>query len=114
MDEILDLAARLGKSIGADPRAKRLTEARAALQNSLEDRQLLADYENQQRKMHALEIENKPIEPEDKRKLADLHGKVISSKALKDLLTVEADYLELTTMVSQRIEQEALRSTGQD
>jgi cell fate (sporulation/competence/biofilm development) regulator YlbF (YheA/YmcA/DUF963 family) len=110
MEEILDLAARLGKAIGADPRASRLREARAELEASLEDRQLLADYEKQQQVVRRLELENKPIEPNDKRKLADLHAGVIGSEVLKRLLTAEADYIELSALVHQRIEQEIFRS----
>jgi cell fate (sporulation/competence/biofilm development) regulator YlbF (YheA/YmcA/DUF963 family) len=110
MEEILDLAARLGKAIGSDPRASRLREARVALEASLEARQLLADYEKQQQAVRRLELENKPIEPDDKRKLADLHAKVVGSEVLKGLLTAEADYVELSSLVHQRIEQEIFRS----
>jgi hypothetical protein len=50
----------------------------------------------------------KPIAPEDKRRLADLHAKVIGSRVIKDVLKAQADYLELMTAVSQRIEEAAL------
>ena len=74
-----------------------------------EARQMLDDYENQQQKLGELQAANKPIEPADKRRLADLHQKVISNPLLKDLLKAQADYLELMTLVSARIEQESLR-----
>ncbi len=108
MDDILELAARLGKRIAGDPRGRQMVEARAALENSVEDRQLLSDYEKQQRRLHDLEVAGKPIEPEDKRRLADLHAKVASSRVIKNLLKAQTDYLALMSMVSQRIEQEAL------
>lgn len=110
MDEILEIAKRLGERIAADPRGRQMADARAALDGSLQDRQLLQDYEAQQQKMHELEASGKPIEPEDKRRLADLHGKVIGSRVIKDLLKAQADYLELMTLVSQRIEEAALGS----
>ncbi len=112
MEDILDLASRLGKQIAADPRGKQMAEARAALEGSLEDRQLLDDYEKQQKKVHELEVGGKAIEPEDKRCLADLHAKVVASPVIKDLLKAQADYVTLMTMVSQRMEQEALAPTG--
>jgi cell fate (sporulation/competence/biofilm development) regulator YlbF (YheA/YmcA/DUF963 family) len=112
MDAILELADRLGKSIGADSRAQRMSEARAALENSLDDRQLLGDYEKQQRKMHELESKGEPIEPDDKRRLADLHAKVASSEVLKALVKAQADYLELMTTVSQRIEKAVWGTPG--
>jgi len=111
MDEILDFATRLGQRIAADPRGRQMADARAALDGSLSDRQLLQDYETQQHKMHELEASGRPIEPEDKRKLADLHGKVVGSPIIKDLLKAQADYLELMTLVSQHIEEAALGLT---
>ena len=114
MEEILDLAARLGKAIHADPRAARLREARAALEANLEDRQLLADYERQQQLVRTREFENKPIEPEDKRKLADLHAKVVGSEVLKNLLIAQADYIELTALVSRKIDEETFRPPPKD
>lgn len=109
MEDILELAAKLGKRIAEDARARRMAEARAAFEKSSEARQLLDDYENHQQKLGELQAANRPIEPEDKRKLADLHQKVISHAVLKDLLKAQADYLELMTLVSARIEQESLR-----
>ena len=108
MDQILELAARLGERIAADPRGRQMADARAALDGSLQDRQLLEDYEAQQQKMNELAAAGRPIEPEDKRRLADLHAKVIGSRVIKDVLKAQADYLELMTAVSQRIEEAAL------
>ncbi len=108
MDQILELAARLGERIAADPRGRQMADARAALDGSLQDRQLLEDYEAQQQKMNELAAAGRPIEPEDKRRLADLHAKVIGSRVIKDVLKAQADYLELMTVVSQRIEEAAL------
>ena len=108
MDQILEQAARLGEQIAADPRGRQMADARAALDGSLQDRQLLEDYEAQQQKMNELAAAGRPIEPEDKRRLADLHAKVIGSRVIKDVLKTQADYLELMTAVSQRIEEAAL------
>lgn len=108
MDEIMDLAKKLGERIGADARAKAMGAARTALEKSMTDRQLLADYENAQMTLHSLESAGKPIEPDQKRKFADLHGKVIASVVIKNLLKAQADYLELMSNVSQQIEDAAM------
>ncbi len=108
MERILEMADRLGKLIAKDPRTVKLAEARAALDGSLENRQLLADFEKQQQKVYSLEGQGKPIEPEDKRALADLHAKVVGSEVLKGLMTAQADYVELMTHVSRHIEQASL------
>ncbi len=112
MQEILELATKLGRRMAADPRAQRMAAARTALDESLEDRQILHDYEEQQRKVGGLEAEGKPIEPEDKRRLAELHAKLAGSEVIKALLKAQADYVELMTAVSQRIEQETMGSTA--
>ena len=102
MDEILDLATKLGKRIAQDPRASHMVTAQVALENSLSDRQLLADYEQQQQRIYELEVSGKPIEPNDKRKLADLHGKVVGSPVIKQVLKAQADFLEVMNSVSDR------------
>ena len=108
MNEILELAGQLGKRIAADPRGERMVQAQAALADSEQDRQLLADYETQQRKLHELEAQMKPIEPDDKRKAVDLHARVVASEVLKRLLRAQADFAELMSAVSRRIEQEVM------
>ena len=50
--------------------------------------------------------------PEDKRRLAELHAKLAGSEVIKALLKAQADYVELMTAVSQRIEQETMGSTA--
>jgi cell fate (sporulation/competence/biofilm development) regulator YlbF (YheA/YmcA/DUF963 family) len=113
MDEILDLAAKLGKQIAADNRTKAFAAARKALDEDSAQQQLLADYEAQQRRIGELQAGGKPIEPEDKRKLQALHERVISSDAIKTLLASQADYVELMAHVSQRIEQEAFTAISE-
>lgn len=113
MDEILELAERLGKRIAADPRGGQMAKAQAALNNSTEDRQLISDYEAQQRRIGQLELQGKPIEPEDKHRLADLHAKVIASEVIKGLMKAQADFAELMSTVSRRIEQEVMGSPGE-
>lgn len=108
MNEILELATQLGRLIAADPRAQSMSAARDSLEKSVEDRQLLADYEAQQQKMAKLQSEGKPIEPEDKHKLADLQAKLAGSGVLKVLLKAQTDYVELMTTVSRRVEEEAV------
>ncbi len=113
MNEILELAAKLGKLIQADPRAERMAKARTGLESSAADRQLLGEYENAQLKLHKLEAQGKPIEPEDKHNLADLHARVAASEVIKELLKAQVDYADLMSGVSMRIEQEAVGATPQ-
>ncbi len=109
MDKILELAGQLGELIAADPRGERMANAQARLQGSADDRQNLAEYETKQRALHELQVQGKPIEPEDKRALADLHAKVVGSEAIKELSKAQMDFAELMSAISKRIEQEVLR-----
>ena len=103
MDEILELATKLGKRMAADPRAQRMAAARAALGHSADDRRLLEDYEEQQRRVGQLQVE---------RRLADPHSRIVGSEVIKSLLKAQADYVELMNAVSQRIEQETIGEAG--
>jgi cell fate (sporulation/competence/biofilm development) regulator YlbF (YheA/YmcA/DUF963 family) len=108
MNDILELAARLGKRIAEDERGRRLAESRQALEHSLADRQLLADFEDCQHRILDLQQAGRPIEPADKRKLADLQDRVAGSTVIRNLLKAQADYLELMSHITERIEREAL------
>ena len=90
MDDILELASRLGRRIADEPRAKRMVAARAALDASLVDRRLLSEFEDVQGRLYELESSGKPIEPEDKRRFVELQQKVIQSSVIKDLLKAQA------------------------
>jgi len=109
MDDILELAAKLGKRIAEDKRAMAFAEARQKLEEDLKARTLIADYEKLQMSMAELEASGRPIEPENKRKLASLHEQVIGNDVLKHLLKAQADFLQLMTTVTQRMEDEAMR-----
>lgn len=114
MDDILELAGRLGKRLAADPRGARMVAAQHALEKSRANRELLADYERHQHKLMELESRGKPIEPEDKRRLADLHVKVTGSDVIKNLMKAQADFLELFSAVTHRMEAEVLGSATPD
>lgn len=108
MDDILELASRLGKRIASDARGQNLANARAALEKSQLDRQLLIDFEDHQHRLLQSQQEGKPIEPEDKRKLVALQDKVTASPVIKNMLKSQADYLELMSNVMSSIEREVL------
>ncbi|MCH8147669.1 MAG: YlbF family regulator [Planctomycetes bacterium] len=108
MNEILELATKLGKMMAADPRAVAMATARNGLEESRPDRQLLNEYESQQQKLAGLEAEGKPLEPEDKRRLADLHAKVASSDVIKAVIKAQTGYVEMMSAVSRRIEEQAM------
>lgn len=104
MTDIVELAERLGKRIATDPRGTRMASAQRALDASLPDRQLLADYEQHQLRLAQQQMAGGPIEPEDKRKLVELQQKVAGNAVLKELLAAQADLVELLHTVWARVE----------
>ncbi|HEY3242455.1 MAG TPA: YlbF family regulator [Phycisphaerae bacterium] len=104
MDPILDVARDLGKRLAEHPKVKAYLEANEAVAASASTRQILTDYESQARKIEELTAANQPVEPEDKRKLADLEQKMASDPLMKTLLKAQADYVGLMRQVQAAIQ----------
>ena len=104
MDEILGLACQLGKRIAEHPRGKAFREAQRALAEDSEAQSLLKEFNDQAQHIQALEAQNRPIEPEDKRKLADTQQRVAGNPYLSSYAKAQADYLEMMQQVSSAIE----------
>ena len=100
MNEIIDMAAQLGKAIAGSKQASDLREARKGLDAEPATLQVLKDYQAQADKMNKLEQENKIIEVEDKRKLQELHDKLIASGAFKKFTAAQMEYVDLLRQVS--------------
>ncbi len=112
MDKIIEQAKKLGELIAEDSRAQNMRAAQQALASSQEDRMLLDSYQTQQQRILELEQQGKPVEPEDKRKLADLHDKVIANRVIKDLIKAQTEYIDLMTRVTREIETLSLGGAG--
>lgn len=108
---LLEQARSLGKSIGQHKRMRAFNEAREGVQRDPAAQQILQDYSQYMEKLQRLEAEGKPIEPTDKRKLAEIEGRMSSNDALKQLMRAQADYIELMDRVNSAME-EALAGPG--
>ncbi|MCP4594485.1 MAG: YlbF family regulator [bacterium] len=104
MDAILELARRLGKQIAEDPRAKTFHQAQADLNQNTDAQQLLKSFNEQIQRVQSLEEEHKPIEPEDKRKLAETQQQISGNACLSAYAKAQADYVELMQHVSAAVE----------
>ena len=71
MEELLSLAARLGREIGAHPRTQAFTDAAKAVAEDRDAQRVLADYQKQVEHIRRLEAEQKPIEVADKHVIKD-------------------------------------------
>lgn len=100
IEEITQLAGRLGKQIAESPEAKKLREARAELRNDSETHQTLQEYQKQSEKMSQLRQENKPIEVGDKHRLEELEQKLTASETFKRFTAAQVDYVDLMRKVN--------------
>jgi len=102
--ELLDQARALGKALAQHPHIRAFTAAQARARADAEARQLLESYRQHTEKVRALELQRKPIEPEDKRKLVEYEQKIASHPALKELMRAQADYVALMNQINRAIE----------
>lgn len=107
MDDIIAEARALGKKIAGHPRMKNFVTAARAVAQNREAQDVLKRYQDQAQKVQMLEMNGKPIEPDDKRLLADLQGKVASNELLKNMLRYQADYLEMMKRINDAIDSAA-------
>jgi len=104
MEDIIELANRLGEAISRSPQSAALRAAREQFNKHPDLVQLLKDYQAQADKIAQLERENKPIEVEDKHKLEELHNKLIAAEPFKKLTSAQVEYIDLMRRVNETIQ----------
>jgi cell fate (sporulation/competence/biofilm development) regulator YlbF (YheA/YmcA/DUF963 family) len=104
VDRILSLAKRLGQAVREDERHEELQAAREAVNAQEKSRDLFEGYYKQQEKVSELMAQQKPVEPEDKKKLAQLQQDLAADDNAKRLLKAEADFAHLMRQVNQSIQ----------
>lgn len=117
MDEIIEMAAGLGKRLAADPKATAYVQALKAVRDDAEASQIVLDFQVHAEKLGTLEAEGKPIEPAEKRRLMDLQDRMIGHEKLKALQRAETDYALMMHHVNSAIEgplAERLRAVESD
>ncbi len=95
MEQIIEVAAQLGKLLADHPRTKAFLAAMAQVQQDSQAKQLLNDHHAQATKIRQLEANLKPVEVPDKRKLADLEARMAGNELLKHMTRCQADYLQM-------------------
>ena len=106
MEEILEIASKLGAAIANHNRYKMFKDAEEQLKKDDEAREISEELEKQSRKIHELEKNLQPVEVEDKKRLQQLREKVASNQSIQNFLKVKTDYVELMTKANKRIEAE--------
>jgi len=111
MDEVLELAQKLGAAIARHDRYRALVAARKSLDADEQAMGLNKALIEQTMKIAELEDKQAPVEPEDKRELKRLQDETRANPALQEFARAEADYVEVMNKVNRAI-QEALDGEG--
>lgn len=101
---LLDQARALGEAIAKHPHIQVFLAAQDNARKDGEAQQLLEAYKKQAEHIRLLEAQRKPVEPADKRKLADYEQKLASNPALKELMRAQADYVALMNQINRAME----------
>lgn len=99
-EQIIAQARDLGKAIAAHPRCRDFLAAARAVAEDHAAQDALRAYQEHAIKIRGLEASGKPIEPDDKRKIAELERTMASNEKLKAMMKHQADYLELMHRVN--------------
>jgi len=100
VDDIVELADRLGKAIAESEQGRNLRKARDALSQHKDLEQTLRDYQQQMNKIAKLQEVNSPIEVEDKHKLQQLQDKLLASEIFKEFTAAQVEYVDLMRKVN--------------
>ena len=106
MDQLIELAKRLGRQMAAHERTKLLKKAQKAVDQDDQAHELVNGYQLHADKINKLQEEHKPIEVEDKHKLRDLEEKMSQNPNLSELTRRQVDFLDMMSKVRQAIDSE--------
>jgi cell fate (sporulation/competence/biofilm development) regulator YlbF (YheA/YmcA/DUF963 family) len=103
--DLVNKARELGKQLSAHPRVKAFIAAQDALRKDGDAQRLMMEYREHMERMQVLEMERKPVEVADKRKVQELESRVAGNETLKTLMRAQADYFELMNSINGAIDE---------
>lgn len=112
MEEIIADARALGKKIAAHPRTAAFMKAARAVSEDREAQDILGAYQEQVERVHTLEAEGKPIEPEDKRRLMEREAALAGNAKLKEMMKAQTDYMEMMHRINSAIDEASSAAAG--
>jgi cell fate (sporulation/competence/biofilm development) regulator YlbF (YheA/YmcA/DUF963 family) len=106
MDAILALAKQLGSAIAADERCNALKQAAVAFKADADAQKLEQEYTTAANELRAKEQQGQPIEPEEKRREAELRTQMATNETIRRFVRAQADFRQLMQAVNETIEKE--------
>ena len=102
-DAVLEAAAQLGSRLAAHPAYAAFNAVMKKLEADTEAQRLVTDLRRHQQGMAEKEQGGQPIEVSDKHKLRDLQAAAAGNALLREMQTVEMDYVDLMRQVDGKI-----------
>jgi len=106
MDQLIAMARRLGQEIARHERTTLLKKAQDEVDADPETKRLVEQYHQQVEKIHFLEQQQKPVEVDDKHKLAHLEQQISIHPQLANLTRRQADFVEMMHKIKETIDRE--------
>ena len=113
MNEIIQMAERLGNAVARSAQASGLRAARKAFEAQPDAKKLLADYQAQADKIAQLEGQAKPVEVEDKHRLQELHDKLVANELFRKLTAAQVEYVDLMRRVNDALRRALAETEGE-
>ena len=104
MEQLIEMARRLGQKISQHERTTLLKQAQQEVNSDPDTARLVEQFQKQIDKIHSLEQQQKPVEVEDKHLLADLEKQISTHPQLSNLSRRQADFVEMMRKVKETID----------
>ncbi|NLF31875.1 MAG: YlbF family regulator [Planctomycetes bacterium] len=101
MDSSLEIAGRLGEALSQSDQAQALRDAKDAVEDNAQLIQLMTDYQEQMDKVTQQERMGEAIELDDKRRLKELHDKLVADPAFKKFNEAQMEYVDLMRRINE-------------
>jgi cell fate (sporulation/competence/biofilm development) regulator YlbF (YheA/YmcA/DUF963 family) len=108
----IEMSKALGKEIANSPQAIAYRAASDAIHADAELSKMIEEYERQAGKIADLEDQQKPVEVEDKRRLQELNGRLVSSAQFKKFSAAQMEYINLLRQVNDAMRAELAETEG--
>ena len=101
MDSSMKLAEKLGEALSQSNQAQALRDAKGDVEVNPELIQLMTDYQQQMDKVTQQERMGETIDLDDKRRLKELHDKLVADPAFKKFNEAQMEYVDLMRRINE-------------
>lgn len=101
--ELEQQARSLGQEIADSERAQAYFTAQRAVEADQDAQSMLGEYSTVAQRIQQLQQSGQAVEPDDKRRIAELEQQLSANPLVKTLMKTQADYMELMNGINQAL-----------